>query len=62
LYINFNGGNGARRIVLVKKGAAVQGLPDDGVEYNTNAAFGTINTAFTRVEIIMLYIQVVITI
>ncbi|WP_193810748.1 T9SS type A sorting domain-containing protein [Kaistella flava (ex Peng et al. 2021)] len=39
--LNWIGGNGAQRLVLIKEAAAVSTLPSDGITYNANAAFGT---------------------
>ncbi|MGV3504080.1 MAG: T9SS type A sorting domain-containing protein [Adhaeribacter sp.] len=40
LQLHFAGGNGARRLVLARKGAAVDALPADAVTYAAGAAFG----------------------
>ena len=34
-------GNGARRIVVARAGAAVTAIPTDGIDYTANAAFGS---------------------
>ncbi len=39
--VNWTKGNGANRLVLVKSGAAVDGIPSDGVSYTANAAYGS---------------------
>jgi len=38
--ININKGNGAKRIVVVKQGSAVDTIPVNGIAYNTNTNFG----------------------
>ena len=42
--INFTGGNGSGRIVVVRLGQAVSGTPTDGVNYTANSTFGLGNT------------------
>src|SRR5688572_25332527 len=39
--VNWTNGNGARRIVVMRQGAAVTGVPVDGVDYNPGSAFGS---------------------
>ncbi len=41
LRFNFTKGNGARRIVVAKKGSAVDALPVDGQDYTSNSTFGS---------------------
>lgn len=45
---NFEEGNGALRIVVVKEGSPVTGLPVNGVDYTANGDFGTATSAFTQ--------------
>ncbi|MGB8192588.1 MAG: T9SS type A sorting domain-containing protein, partial [Chitinophagaceae bacterium] len=45
--INFTKGNGASRIVVIKEGSAVTGVPVNGVEYTYNSNFATAGTEFT---------------
>lgn len=40
LVVNFSGGDGGRRIVLVKQGSAVDGTPSDRTTYAADANFG----------------------
>ena len=44
--MSFNKGNGAFRIIVVKAGSPVSGLPVNGTEYTANAAYGTAGTEF----------------
>lgn len=44
---NFKIGNGSNRIIVLKEGAPVTGLPVDGVEYTANSDFGATGSAFT---------------
>jgi hypothetical protein len=37
-------GTGTNRLVIVKKGSAVDATPTDGISYTANAAFGTVGT------------------
>jgi hypothetical protein len=41
LRVNWTAGNGARRLVAMRQGAAVTGTPVNGIDYSANAAFGT---------------------
>lgn len=41
VYTNWSSGNGARRIVIAKKGSAVTAKPTDGATYNAQKIFGT---------------------
>jgi hypothetical protein len=41
--VNWNVGNGAKRIVIARKEAAPTFIPSNGVNYNANAAFGSGN-------------------
>lgn len=43
----FTPGNGTSRIVVVRQGSPVQGMPANGAEYTANSAFGTASAAFT---------------
>lgn len=45
--IRYTNGDGANRIVVMKAGSAITGTPVNGVQYNSNLAFATPNTAFT---------------
>lgn len=45
--IAFDIGNGAYRIVVVKEGSPVTGIPENGKEYPANASFATPGTEFT---------------
>jgi hypothetical protein len=45
--MSFTKGNGANRIVVMKEGSAVTGLPVNGVDYTANSSFATAGTAFT---------------
>lgn len=49
----FTKGNGARRIVVARAGAAVSGTPVDGTTYTANAAFGTAGTGFATGEFVV---------
>jgi hypothetical protein len=40
LRLTWTSGDGARRIVVVREGAPVSGLPANGTDYNANSAFG----------------------
>jgi len=44
--MTFNKGNGAFRIIVVKAGSPVSGLPVNGTDYTGNAAYGTPGTEF----------------
>jgi hypothetical protein len=46
--LSFTGGNGATRIVVMKEGSPVTGVPVNGVEYAANSKFGTAGTEFTQ--------------
>src|SRR5688572_22104649 len=39
--INWTSGNGARRIVVMRQGAAVSGTPVNGVDYSASNSFGS---------------------
>ncbi len=41
LVLNFSGGDGGRRVVLLKQGSAVDATPADRTTYTANAAFGS---------------------
>ncbi|MBO9565365.1 MAG: hypothetical protein J7621_21490, partial [Niastella sp.] len=45
---NFEEGNGNMRIVVMKEGSEVTGLPVNGVDYTANSDFGTAGAAFTQ--------------
>ncbi len=46
--VSFTGGNGTGgRIVVVKEGSEITGVPVDGTKYNVNSAFATAGTEFT---------------
>lgn len=45
--LSFQRGNGASRIVVLKAGSPVTGMPVDGANYTANANFGTAGTEFT---------------
>ncbi len=40
LSVNFNPGNGLRRLIVMRAGAPVDKLPVDGLSYNANTVFG----------------------
>ncbi|MBW6499302.1 MAG: hypothetical protein K0B09_13000, partial [Bacteroidales bacterium] len=40
-YYSFTSGNGARRLVIAKKGSPVTALPEDGFSYTANTTFGS---------------------
>ncbi|MGB8190730.1 MAG: T9SS type A sorting domain-containing protein [Chitinophagaceae bacterium] len=44
---NYTSGNGTSRIVVIKQGSPVTGLPVNGVEYTPNSIFGTAGSQFT---------------
>jgi hypothetical protein len=44
---NYTNGGGALRIIVMKEGSAVTGLPVNGVDYTANSAFGTAAAKFT---------------
>lgn len=44
---NFTAGNGRGRIIVMKEGSPVTGLPVNGVDYQSHFNFGTAGTAFT---------------
>ncbi|WP_276484598.1 T9SS type A sorting domain-containing protein [Paraflavitalea pollutisoli] len=44
---SFTAGNGRGRIVVMKEGSPVTGLPVNGVDYQSHFNFGTAGTAFT---------------
>lgn len=44
---NFTPGNGAIRLVVMKAGSPVTGVPVNGVDYTANSVFGTPGAAFT---------------
>lgn len=44
---NFTNGGGANRIIVMKEGSPVTGLPVNGVDYVANASFGTAAAKFT---------------
>jgi hypothetical protein len=37
--VNFSGGNGAQRLVVMREGSAISGFPVDGTDYNANSVF-----------------------
>ena len=45
--ISFTAGNGNKRIIVMKEGSAVTGLPENGKTYNANLSFMTPGTGFT---------------
>ncbi|MBI5370420.1 MAG: hypothetical protein HZA79_00185 [Sphingobacteriales bacterium] len=45
--VSFTGGNGTGRIVVVKEGSDITGVPQDFTRYTTNPAFGTAGSEFT---------------
>ncbi|HTM90965.1 MAG TPA: hypothetical protein VL095_01000, partial [Flavisolibacter sp.] len=45
--VSFTAGNGTGRIVVVKEGSEITGVPVDGTRYEFNSAFGTAETEFT---------------
>lgn len=47
IHIAFDGGNGAWKIVVMKEGSPVTGLPENGKEYTANSNFGTAGTEFS---------------
>jgi hypothetical protein len=53
--MSFTRGNGANRIVVMKEGSGVSGLPVNGVEYNFNNNFATAGTAFTAAGEFVVY-------
>lgn len=53
--MSFTKGNGANRIVVMKEGSAVTGLPVNGVEYTANNNFATAGTAFTAAGEFVVY-------
>lgn len=53
--MSFTKGNGANRIVVMKEGSAVTGLPLNGVEYTANNNFATAGTAFTAAGEFVVY-------
>ena len=46
LSLRFTSGNGSQRIVVVKEGSPVTGLPQNGRDYTANSNFGTAGTEF----------------
>jgi hypothetical protein len=44
---NFTNGGGANRIIVMKEGSPVTGLPVNGIDYVANAIFGTAAAKFT---------------
>ena len=48
LTIDFTKGNGSSRIVVMKEGNPVTGLPENGKAYTANAVFGTTGSQFTQ--------------
>lgn len=46
LSLRFTSGNGSQRIVVVKEGSPVTGLPQNGRDYTGNSNFGTAGTEF----------------
>jgi hypothetical protein len=44
--ISFDAGNGIMRIIVVKEGSPVSGVPENGKEYNASSNFGTAGTEF----------------
>ncbi len=46
LSLRFTSGNGSQRIVVVKEGSPVTGLPENGSDYTGNSNFGTAGTEF----------------
>lgn len=53
--VKFTAGNGANRIVVMKAGSAVTGMPVNGAEYTSNLAFGTAGTLFTAANEYVVY-------
>ncbi|HKZ67314.1 MAG TPA: hypothetical protein VJ111_13200, partial [Chitinophagaceae bacterium] len=53
--VRFTSGNGTSRIVVVKAGSAVTGLPVNGTEYSSNLSFGTPATAFISPDQFVVY-------
>ncbi|HYE56427.1 MAG TPA: hypothetical protein VD996_16375, partial [Chitinophagaceae bacterium] len=45
--VGFTRGNGAGRIVVVREGSPVTGMPVNGVDYTANANFGTAGSEFS---------------
>ncbi|MBO9201536.1 MULTISPECIES: T9SS type A sorting domain-containing protein [Niastella] len=45
--ISFDNGNGTYRIMVVKEGSPVTGMPENGKEYTANSNFATAGTEFT---------------
>ncbi|MEJ0101384.1 MAG: hypothetical protein WDO19_02005 [Bacteroidota bacterium] len=39
--LGWTAGNGARRIIICKAGSAVTFVPQDGIDYSENTAFGS---------------------
>lgn len=46
--INFKAGNGSLRIVVMKEGSPVTGMPVNGTDYTASSDFGTAAAAFTQ--------------
>lgn len=46
IQFSFNIGNGSSRIVVMKMGSPITGLPVNGISYTANNAFGTTGTEF----------------
>lgn len=53
--LSFTAGNGSNRIIVVKAGSPVTGLPVDGTLYNFNGTLGTAGTAFTGPDEYVVY-------
>lgn len=53
--VNFTKGNGAARIVVMKEGSAVTGVPVNGVDYTASNNFATAGTAFTAAGEFVVY-------
>lgn len=51
----FTSGNGATRIVVLKKGSPVTGVPVNGMDYTANSAFGTPAALFTTPDEYVVY-------
>lgn len=55
LSFRFTAGNGASRIIVMKAGSPVTGLPVNGTDYIANSAFGTAAAAFTAADEYVVY-------
>lgn len=47
MQVRFTAGNGTNRIIVMKAGSPVTGMPVNGADYNSNLAFGTPASLFT---------------